>query len=167
VDRQTKTRVGLAVDKEPMKEFIKNLGKEELIELFIRTLRDEPEEVRIPISIFKAKLSSLELIVKYMRENLGYSNKKTALILKRTAQNTWITYRNAKQKHPDKLIIVESEYDIPLSIFEDTELSVLESIVLHLRKTLSDKQVAKMLYRSSKTITTVYNRAINKKQGEK
>jgi len=143
-----------------LKRHIRQLDKEQLISLFISFLKKEPEEVRIPVSVFKAGLSSLELIVKYLKEELEYSNKRIALLLLRSPQNIWITYRNAKQKYDKKLIVKESPYDIPLRILADEKLSTLEAIVRYLKDThkLKYKEIAEILHRNEKTITTVYYR---------
>jgi hypothetical protein len=148
-----------------MKAYIRQLPKEQLIELFMRTLAKEPKVVRIPLSIFSAKLSSLELIVKYLKEELGWSNKKIALTILRTPQNIWITYRNATEKYPGKLDIQETPYDIPISIFEDKRLSILESIGSYLvGKGLSYRQIANALHRDRNTVAAVYHRARNKEK---
>jgi len=142
-----------------MKSYIRTLDKEKLIDFFMSQLGEQT--VKIPVSIFEAKLSSLELIVKYLKEEREWSNKKIALTILRTPQNVWITYRNACRKHPGKLKIKTSQYDLPIDIF-DNKLSMLEGVVMHLRKTLSNEQTAKLLHRSPKTITTVYNRGRKK-----
>ena len=143
-----------------LKAYIRQLPKDELIDLFISTMRKEEHEDRIPVSIFKAPLSTLELVVKYMKEELGYSNKKIALTLNRSAQNIWITYRNAKEKHPAKLEIRKSVHDIPVSVFADKELSTLESAASYLKKKGMDAdEIAKILHRSRNTIVTVLDRA--------
>ena len=59
---------------------------------------------------------------------------------------------------------LKAEINIPLSIFDDRRLGVLESLVLYMRDTLSLKnsEIAKLLNRDDRTIWTVYNR-VNKK----
>ena len=146
-----------------MKAYIRQLPKEELIELFMKTIKKEPEVVKIPLSIFKARLSSLELIVKYLKQELEWSNKKIALSILRSPQNVWITNRNADNKFPGRLNIQKSEHDLPVSIFADRKLSVLEAIVSYLIKQgLSYQEIAKHLNRSKRTIITVNHRAKKK-----
>jgi len=152
------------VDKAVMKAYIRQLPKEELIELFMKALRKEPTTIKIPVSIFTAPLSSLELIVKYLREELEWSNKKIALTLIRSPQNTWLTYRNARNKFAGKLSVMKSEYDIPIEIFSDKKLSILEAIVAHMAKKLSYDEIAVLLKRNKKTIITVYHRAKKKRE---
>jgi len=149
------------VDRAVMKQYIRQLNKRDLIDLFIQSMR-KPEEVKIPVSIFQAPLSSLELVVKYLKEELTYSNKKIALTIMRTPQNIWITYRNAVRKSPGKLQVEHTPYDIPLSVFAG-DLSALETIVYYLvSQKHSYNEIAIVLHRNKKTIVTVYNRALKK-----
>lgn len=150
-----------SVDVKLMKQHIRQLDKEQLISLFMKYLQPREEKIKVPISVFSAKLSSLELIVKYLKEELHYSNKKIALLLLRSPQNIWITYNNAKNKYPKPLKIQESDHDIPIEVMADKKLSILESIVTYLKDTnkLKYKDIARLLNRNIKTITTVYYRA--------
>ena len=150
-----------SIDVKIMKKHIRQLSKEQLISLFMTYLRPKEEKTRIPVSIFSARLSSLELAVKYLKEELQYSNKKIALSLLRSPQNIWITYRNAKSKYPKPLKIRDSAYDIPIDVLADKKLSILETIVKYLRDTgkLKYREIAKILHRNVKTITTAYYRA--------
>lgn len=140
-------------------ELIQRLDKEQLITVFISLLKKEPMPVRIPLSVFSAPLSSLELAVKYMKESLGYSNKRIALLLNRSPQNIWLTYRNAAKKHPKKLLTEPSQNDIPVSVLAG--VSILESIVAYLKDTrgLGCSEIAVLLHRSEKTIKTAYYRS--------
>ena len=56
------------------------------------------------------------------------------------------------------------EINIPVSIFDDRRLGVLESLVFYLRENLSLKnsEIAKLLNRDDRTIWTVYNRVKKK-----
>jgi DNA-binding CsgD family transcriptional regulator len=141
-----------------MRQYIRGLEKEELINLFIRHLQPSEEKVLIPISIFNTKLTALESVVKYLRDDLGYSNAKTAKMLMRSSQTVWITYRNATRARPGRVTILKSDNDLPLEIFATKE-SILAAIVAHLRKRgLTYSSIAKSLKRSPRTIATVSNR---------
>lgn len=152
---------------EEMKKHIRTLAKDELISLFVTMLKDKgPErEATIPVSIFNTRLSSLESIIKYMREDLGYSNNKVALLLKKSPQSTWITYRNAKVKHPGPLKAKESPYDLPIEALASS-LSTLETIVKHLKEShgLDNEHIGMLLKRDKKTIATIASR-IRRKDG--
>ncbi len=126
------------------------------------------EEVKggfIPISVFSNKvLAPLETIVKYLREELGYTYKKIGLLLNRKAGPIGVTYRNAVKKLKSKLDVSSIENSIPISIFRDSKLTVFESSVVHLRDTkkLSFGRIAELLNRNYRTIYTVYSRARKK-----
>ena len=59
---------------------------------------------------------------------------------------------------------LKAEINIPLSIFDDRRLGVLESLVSYLRDNLSLKnsEIARLLNRDDRTIWTVYNRVQKK-----
>ena len=151
------TIVSTKSNKQLLKNQIRELNKDQLIELFITRLKG-PTVDKIPLSIFNKKLSALEVIVKYLKEELEFSNNKISSILKRSPQNIWITYNNSKKKHPKKLKIRSSNHDIPLSIFENEKLSMLEVIVLHLKESFTNNESAMVLHRNIKTIETLNRR---------
>ena len=138
-------------------------SSEEIIELISKLLRVEAkEEVKVPISVFNNEyLSSLENIVKYLRENL---------LLRLTNRNEIalaVTYRNAKKKMEAKFVVTEiSPYSIPVSILKDRNISVLENIVAYLKDNfgLAYHKIAVLLNRDDRTIWTVYQRAKKKRR---
>jgi len=120
-------------------------------------------DISIPISIFNEKLSALETIVKYLKENLNLDNKKISSLINKSSKSIWQAYNNSKQKHPKKLEVKETKYSIPISILKERK-SILESIVLYLKDSLnlSYHQIALLLKRDDRTIWTVYQRARKK-----
>ncbi len=114
----------------------------------------------IPLCIFdNSKLSSLEAIVKYFKENLGLSYLDIAKSLNRNSGPIGITYRNAKRKIHSEFIIIPC-MQIPVSIFQDRELSILENIVLYLRNTgMRYHEIALLIRRDDRTVWTVNHRA--------
>ncbi len=126
-------------------------------------VKKETEE--IPISVFDNKeLSSLETICKYLKENLTLSYHEIAVLLNRNDRTIWTTYNNARRKLEARFVVAQSEYFIPLSIFKERKLSVLESIAVYLKDncSLSFHQIAVLLNRNDRTIWTVYNRGKKK-----
>jgi hypothetical protein len=121
------------------------------------------EEIMIPSSIFNKKLSPLETIVKYLKENLESDYNKIAGLLKRDRKTVWQAHKNAVKKQPDKFIPRETEYNIPVSAFKH-ELSILESTVVYLKDQFNPSfhRIGELLQRDERTIWTVYNRAMKK-----
>ena len=150
-------------------KYLKNqgLGAEDIISLVTKLLKVEPkEEVKVPLSVFKNDyLSSLETIVKYLRENLLLSFKQIASLTNRNEIALAVTYRNARKKLEAKFADESSPYSIPVSILQDRNLSVLENVVSYLKDTfgLNYHKVAVLLNRNDRTVWTVYQRAKKKK----
>jgi len=152
-------------------DYLKEQGisSEEIIELVNKLLKvPVKEEVKVPISVFKNEhLSSLETIVKYLRENLLLSFKQIASSTNRNEIALAVSYRNAKKKLEAKFVVAEiSPYYIPVKILQDRNLSVLENIVSYLKDTfgLTYHKIALLLNRNDRTIWTVYQRAIKKRK---
>ncbi len=145
------------------------ISSEDIIGLINKLLKvPVKEEVKIPISVFKNDyLSSLENIVKYLRENLLLSFKQIASLTNRNEIALAVTYRNAKRKLAEKFVVTEiSPYSIPVTILKDRSLSVLENVVAYLKDTfgLAYHKIAVLLNRDDRTIWTVYQRAKKKKK---
>ena len=151
-----------------------NINPKDIVNLVNKALKievkeeKEKEEVKVPISIFNNDyLSSLENIVKYLRENLLLSFKQIASLTNRNEIALAVTYRNAKKKLEAKFVVENVHpYFIPVSILQDRNISVLENIVSYLKDTfgLTYHKIAVLLNRNDRTIWTVYQRA-KKKRG--
>ena len=151
--------------------YLKDQGfsSEEIIEFVNKSLKVEAkEEIKVPISVFNNdKLSGLETIVKYLRENLFLSFKQIASLTNRNDVALAVSYRNARIKLETKFLIEEiSPYSIPVKILQDRKLSVLENIVSYLKDNfgLAYHKIALLLNRNDRTIWTVYQRAIKKRK---
>ena len=74
-----------------------------------------------------------------------------------------MTHTASKRK--EKSIVKESKFYIPVSIFTDRKLSVLESIVGYLKEkfNLRYSEIAALLNRDERNMWTVYNRYKKKK----
>ena len=145
------------------------LSPEKIIELVSKSLKvAAKEEVKVPISVFNNEyLSSLENIVKYLRENLLLSFRQIAELTNRNEIALAVTYRNAKKKMPAKFVVTEiSPYSIPVAILQDRNISVLENIAAYLKDTfgLAYHKIAVLLNRDDRTIWTVYQRAKKKRK---
>lgn len=124
------------------------------------------KEILIPVSIFEVKnLSALEVICKYLKEELELSYSKIALLLNRNSRTIWTTYKNSARKKKEKLSVKESKFFIPISIFKNRKLSVLEALVSYLKDkfNLRYSEISILLNRDERNIWTVYNRYKKKK----
>ena len=131
-------------------------------------MRQINEERLVPVSIFSKKIGALEVLVKYLKENLNLSYHEIAKILNRDDRTVWVTYRNAKKKRKQKLDIKKEKFFVPVSIFANRELSVLEGLVKYLKgKGLSYVKIAKLLNKNQRNIWTINARANKKEKAKK
>jgi DNA-binding CsgD family transcriptional regulator len=137
-----------------------NLGVEELLE--IAKKKEDGEEVKIPIILFKQNISPAEILCKYLKENLGLRFSEIARLLNRDDRTVWINYRNAVKKKSEK-IEVEKKVLISIKIFSDRRLSVLEAVVNYLKnKGFRNNEIAEILNKDQRNIYTLYSRARKK-----
>ena len=158
----------------------RDLSKEEKIKLvsyFLEELKRQHNireheiirrEANVPVGIFANDvLSSLEAIVKYMKEELKLKFSKIAKLLNRSNKTIWATYHNAVKKMPSPFGDISHDIMIPVSAFADRKFSTLESVVAFIKDLdYSNHEVALMLHLDDRTIWTVYDR-IKKKRGMK
>ena len=139
------------------------LSSEQVEDLFGKRIRKDS----LPISIFSNKeLSCLETIVKYLKEELALRFHDIALLLNRNDRTIWTSYNIACKKRKKELLVKDSKFFIPVSIFKDRKFSVLEALVSYLKDkfNLRYKEIATLLNRDERNIWTVYNRAKKKKK---
>jgi len=157
----------------------KELSKEDKIELVsylineIKKLHEISEaeilkkEISIPVGVFATELSSLEAIVKYLKENLKLKFAKIAKLLNRSNKTIWATYHKASKKMPLPFGEISKEIMMPASVFANRSYSTLENVVAYLKDLdYSNHEVALMLHLDDRTIWTVYDR-VKKKRGMK
>ncbi len=135
--------------KYPREELIRRIGKGDVI----------------PVSIFNKRLSPLETVVKYLKEEMGYGFQKISKLLNRSPKTVWQAYNFSKKKFKERLTVEFSDYDIEISTLSNRKFSILESVVMFLKdkKDLSFHKIALMLSRDDRTIWTVYSRAKKKR----
>jgi len=128
---------------------------------------DWAKNISLPISVFNNySLSALEAITKYIKEEIGLSYKQIASILNRDERTIWGAYNYSKKKMQERFLLTYSKFYIPLPIFKERSLSVLETIIEYLKEELNLRycQIAALLNRDDRTIWTVYNRAKKKRR---
>jgi DNA-directed RNA polymerase specialized sigma24 family protein len=119
------------------------------------------------LSVFSNnELSCLETIVKYLKENLELNFSKIASVLNRDQRTIWSTYSKAAKKKKEIFCITNFENNIPLEIFTNREIGVLENICLYLKdvRKFTFHQIAILLNRNDRTIWTSYHKARGKTQ---
>jgi len=159
----------------------KDLSKEDKIGLIshfideLKRLHDVTEqeilgrkEASIPVGVFgNDELSSLEAIVKYLKEDLKLRFSKIGKLLNRSSKTIWATYRKSTKKMPSSFGSVSRDIMIPVSALSDRSFSTLESVVGFIKDLdYSNHEVAEMLHLDDRTIWSVYDR-IKKKRGVK
>lgn len=127
----------------------------------------EQHDILIPVTIFNHELSGLEAICKYLRENLHLSNKEIAKSLNRSEKTVWQAYQSSRKKYPSPYALSPTPYTISVQALQTRNLSVLETIVTHLKESfnLTYHAIAQVLVRDDRTIWTVYHRALKKIHG--
>lgn len=134
----------------------------------IQDLLQRQQTSEIPLSIFDAQISTLEVIVKYLHESEGRGFSAIASLLNRDPRTIWHAYQRAAKKRIH-LQITPSSPTIPVSLFCNRESAPLTTVTAYLRdvRKLSFSEIAKLLQRSPKTIWTVYQRQQAKKKQQK
>lgn len=149
-----------------------NITNIQLLEL----LHKKEKYAAVPIGIFRSSLSPLECLVRYLKDVFGYTFSDIAKLLLRDETTIWTTYQNSLEKGKividlemneidfSKLKLKKSELVIPVTVFTDRRLSVLESLCLYLKEEfgLRYHTIALLLDRDDRTIWTVVNRARKK-----
>ncbi len=133
----------------------------------LQLLRHQEKSVLIPVSIFSnSQLSGLELVCKYLRDNLSIRFSDIARLLSRDYRTVWATYSIANRKCRDALAVPKGECFFPVFILANRELSVLEAIVSYLKDELGLRfsEIAAAMHRDQRNVWTVYSRARKKLQ---
>jgi len=127
--------------------------------------QDAPKDItEVPVSIFNQGLSGLEALAFYLKEHQGLRFCSIASLLKRDDRTIWDSYTEGKKKVSSFSPSKDSLF-IPLFIFQDRTLGVLEALSKHLKEQhfLKFSQIATLLGKNDRTIWTAYHRA--KKKG--
>jgi hypothetical protein len=171
VPKENRKNVGGHLFEELFFEFIEkkyNISQKEFL-----TIIEEKQNINnsLPISILNTvKLSSLEAIVKFLRENRGLSYIDVGKLLNRNSKTLAVTYAVAHRKMPE-LFSKDTDNDtkrIPFTAFSKS-LSILECICSYLKNSNPENSyadIARMLNKDQRTIWTVCKRA-ERKSSEK
>ena len=135
-----------------------------LVEI-LRQKRGEKAIVKVPCCIFKERsLGILEALAKYLKEELDLGYNEIASLLNRDNRVIWRTYSNARKKLKKKLAADKKTIWIPISVFTDRKLGLLESLTKYLKEDIemTNYEIARALNRDNRTIWTSYSRAKKK-----
>ena len=163
-------KVGGNVFEELFTEFIKlkyNVTPDDLSFLLSGM---ESRKASIPISIFKTStLSSLEAIVKFLRENRNLSYNRIGMLLCRNPRTLAVTYNVSRRKMQAFFddSIDNDNSRIPFTAFT-RRLSILECICVYLKSQgNSYAEISRMIDRDQRTVWTVCKRAEKKLSKDK
>lgn len=115
----------------------------------------------VPVEIFSQKLSPLESVVSFMKNNLNLRLSEIGAILNRDERTIWITYHNSLKKQKMLSVPANSSVLIPVMVLNSRNFSILEAVALYLRQKKGMKltQIAKMLKKSTSAVWTSLHRA--------
>ena len=121
--------------------------------------------ILLPLDIFTNGASGLESISKYLKDIQGLRYCEIASLINRDSRTIWGACKSANEKSPDA-ICGDSSIKVPISIFEDRSLSVLEALAEYLKEILNLRycKIASLLNKDQRTIWTVYKRAKKKRK---
>ncbi len=140
-----------------LSELFSSLSYEEKKDILKEVLSVKDEG--IPISAFKARLSCLEIVVRYLRDDMDMSFKEISKLLNRRLSTLYNTYNNSKLKFKSSLNVFDRSIVVPFSIFSDRRYSTLESLVAYLVSSgYSLVKIASLLGKNYNTVKTVYRR---------
>src|SRR3989338_9277619 len=131
------------------------------------------DSITVPVGIFSEKLGTLEAITKYLKENKELRLYRIATLLKRDPRTVWGAYQSSTQKSPEPFAIspdslghAQESLELPLEIFTDRALGMLESLTWYMRERLGMHYtaIAKIIRRDYSTVWTACTRARTKRR---
>ena len=127
-----------------------------------------PNEIHVPVDIFSNDASGLESLSHYLKGVLGLRFCEIADVLNRDDRTVWGANKGAEEKLNSANGSSDSRIRIPISIFRDRSLSVLEALSEYLKECQNMRycRIAALLNKDQRTIWTVYSRA-KKKRGQR
>ncbi len=123
------------------------------------------QEIKIPTSIFHDRsIAVLEAIVEFLKEEKQLHFSQIAALLERDDRTIWTSYDRVKKKRTTPRDTKYSGLLIPISVFADRKISVMEALCFHMfsQLNLSYAQIAALLNRDQRTVWTCVNRAKRK-----
>ncbi|MFH1054119.1 MAG: hypothetical protein V1740_06905 [Candidatus Woesearchaeota archaeon] len=105
---------------------------------------------------------------KYLKEEFNLNYHEIGHLLNRDERTIWTCYNRTTKKKKESFKKYPDSVEIPIKAIANRDISILESIVLYLKdsRDLTYHQIALLLNRNDRTIWTVYNRAMKKKNNQ-
>ena len=124
----------------------------------------ESTSIMIPTTIFLDRnVAILEAIVEYLKEHYELTYADIGRLMNREQRNIRTVYLRAKTKRLRRPVLATEQHSFPLSVVTDRHVSIFEGIIKYLREhNHTNKELAELFARSTKTISTVCNRALRK-----
>ena len=86
-----------------------------------------------------------------------------ARTIKRDRRTIGVNYRNALKRKKGKIVLRGKGIKISIEVFADRRLSILESLVWHLRgRGYKNVEIAELIGRDARNVWTLYSRARKK-----
>ncbi len=149
--------------------FLKSILKKNNLSLekFVDILKEKENgtKINVPCCIFKKRtLGILESLTIYLKDKLNLSYHEIALLLNRDDRIIWASYNNARKKFKGSFILKDNPKDIPVSVFANRDIGLLEALTKHLKEneSMRNHEIADILNRNERTVWTSYKRANEK-----
>jgi len=127
----------------------------------INNKEDKKSDIFIPVNIFKEDIGAAESISRYLHDKKKLKFSEIAKLLNRNQRTIWVNYNNSLKNN--KIEFKEDGTMIPVNVFSDRRLSILESVIKYLRdKGLKNIEISKKIKKDPRNIGTFYSRAIKK-----
>jgi len=142
-----------------LKEIILRKGTKLTDQDILSLVKPIIKSAEVPVSIFNNKLSTLEALVPYLVVHKELRFYEIANLLKRNQRTVWGAFNRAKRKKI-AIIVEDSKFRIPLSVFADRTKAPLHVLVTYLKDnfSLTYSQIARLLDLDPRTIWTVYHK---------
>jgi parallel beta-helix repeat protein len=156
IEDRLKKYYGISVDELLSEEKFEKFSERKIISGYEA---DKMKKITVPLEIFYGNVGGSEILCKFLKENCKLKFSEISRILNRDSRTVWLNYNN--QINKPKLEFDPQGKLVPVEIFSDRRLSILESLVLYLRNLgLKNKEIAKMLGKDQRNISTFYSRAV-------
>ena len=145
-----------------------NVDSDTILRLLSSQQENDPEDT-VPLCILAERpLGILEAVTKFLRENKEMSFNQIAKELNRDNRTIWSAYHVAKKKNDATLVIRSKTIRVPLRVFSERDIGLLESISVYLRdkKHMGFSEIGRLLNRSERTIWSSYHAAKRKRGGQ-